>query len=558
MGSFGNFRGCLAAVLITTLVADVLRQDSECPCTPSGDTIPLKGGAAESHLLCIDDNSVGRAFFAKLSPKQINLNYKFLEDDFGAEEAASSSLVQYSRDGCDVVIRLIVKDGPLQSKNEKCPGVCKSTPSILVPTSFLNAVLQNKEASFPMCSLNLTTSYHHGKVSCVYTSLGHVLRTISIRRLLECEDMKDPLLSNWDYIPINSTDVRHVIDDDASRQHEHDLQLSLLSKRKVYGVIIWAASVSRIRIAHNQATVLRLQAKVTKDVHRIVGWIGTEDLYPCNGRKRCIPTTNDSSGDLYHSYMPATINHLSSTAAGWTCAQRRPLRVTAHVTKLYDPEFVVLGDDDTFVNIKMLSYDSILGMYIRQTMNTQKIVLGDLRMWYVTKFGFFYGGGGYLFGKSVIDSLNSFTIQGRHGTDKDDYRTPDQLDKLGILEEAIPLSKELCPDCVRVWPTNSSTTLQYKTADLGVRVVDMCVNMMAGAGTCYHSDHAFSRCLAHAVYASFKNAYQGISITSAAGTLHMVMTYDGNGCDLSKELTCHRHVAIPHNPALPPLYVAKH
>jgi hypothetical protein len=191
-------------------------------------------------------------------------------------------------------------------------------------------------------------------------------------------------------------------------------------------------------------------------------------------------------------------------------------------------------------------------------MNTQKIILGDLRLWHVTKVGFYYGGGGYLFGKSVITSLNSFTIEGRNGTDKDDYRYPDQLDKLGLLEEAIPLSAWLCHDCVRLRGKDDSTTLQTKTADLAVRVVDMCVNLMAGAGTCYHSDHSVSRCLAHAVYANFENAQKGINVTSAAGTLHMVMTYDGDGCDLSKELTCHRHVAIPHNPALPPLHVAKH
>jgi hypothetical protein len=38
-----------------------------------------------------------------------------------------------------------------------------------------------------------------------------------------------------------------------------------------------------------------------------------------------------------------------------------------------------------------------------------------------------------------------------------------------------------------------------------VRLVDLCTNVFSEEDTCYHSDHALSRCFAHAAYADIWN-----------------------------------------------------
>ena len=42
-------------------------------------------------------------------------------------------------------------------------------------------------------------------------------------------------------------------------------------------------------------------------------------------------------------------------------------------------------------------------------------------------------------------------------------------------------------------------------SSLQVRLVDLCTNVFSEEDTCYHSDHAMSRCFAHAAYADIWN-----------------------------------------------------
>lgn len=50
--------------------------------------------------------------------------------------------------------------------------------------------------------------------------------------------------------------------------------------------------------------------------------------------------------------MPRTF--IPSNSNGWVCAQRRPLRALSHVLLLYDPMYILLADDDTFVSKDIL------------------------------------------------------------------------------------------------------------------------------------------------------------------------------------------------------------
>ena len=51
--------------------------------------------------------------------------------------------------------------------------------------------------------------------------------------------------------------------------------------------------------------------------------------------------------------MPTS--RMNFAGASWSCGQRRPLRALAHTLSLYDPTFVVVGDDDTYINYPLLA-----------------------------------------------------------------------------------------------------------------------------------------------------------------------------------------------------------
>jgi hypothetical protein len=552
---------CLAFSLLFDDHSTILAvKETTCPCTDPADAKPIKPEARDQHTLCIDDTAIARKLFAKLSQRSLNLNYRLLEDDFEDQEEITGSSEKFTATGCDVMMKIALSSAVPSAKNERCPGVCKAIPFVLVPSSFISSVLNSTPSHFPLCTGNVATKFDDLKKSDGHISLGLVLRAIAIRRLQECEENKNPLNGTWDYVPSitnNLTNVTNAI----IRHPENNLVLILEPKRAVYGVIVWIASLTRLKLAQTQASVLRLQDRAFDDSKRIVGWVATEDVYPCYvWNKYCVPQGTTLQMAHYVKHMPRTINHMRSTAQGWTCAQRRPLRAVAHVTRLYDPDFLLLVDDDTFVNLKILQYGSVLSDYILSTMRMTQVVMGDMRTIMTTTKGFYYGGGGYLMGRSVLGNLSSTVITGRAAEDADSIRSAEQIKKLSVLREAKENSQRHCPNCVNVRKLKGlNSTLKYETADLQLRVVDLCVNMMANPGTCYHSDHSMTRCLAHAIYADTMSAgCKGMVINGNGGkTFNVSMCYDEAGCDALQSLTCHRHMADPTNPALPPLLTKK-
>jgi hypothetical protein len=547
LSPFG-LRVILTALLYSSQAVFIPSTSEEmCPCKPSLDTYPEKPQKDQTHLLCVADTDAARIFFANLSPKALNLNYRLLEDEL--DDDGGGGRVSGNRNvyGCDVLVKVVVRSQVTVSKNQHCPGVCRAIPFVVIPSYFLTSVLNSESTFLTMCSVNVTTSYNGGTIYDVNRSLGLVLRTIAIRRLQECEENKDPLLGNWDYIPLNPNDISDPFRGPALQRFTQDLLTLQEERRKVYGVVIWIGSNSRIRMVHDQFEVLRLQEKGIGDSKRIVGWAATEEVYSCSpGGKRCTPATRTG---VYKFNMPRTVNHKSTTSLGWVCAQRRPLRAMAHVLRLYDPDFLLVVDDDSFVNIKLLAYGTVLSSYILQTMSTQKIVLGDMRDETITIRGFYFGGGGYLMGRSVLQSLQSTFIESK-SEEVDDKRW--RRRGLGVLTEAYDLSSKQgdgCASCVIIRPpANDSTSRNLQPtiqADLSVRTIDLCVNMMAERGSCYHSDHSITRCLVYAIYADTMTAgCNGIHISSSNGSQALIsMCYDATDCDLSKALICHRHVA---------------
>ena len=541
-------------------------ENKRCPCDSSHDMFPKStfGGYAWNHrrLLCIDHRGGSSGIFASLSPQGLNLNHRRVKRNEYHQGKGNLTSVREGINGCDVVIKFVEKTTFHQLQAERCPGICRQVPLLIVPPLFLKALTDLTDGSFLMCSMNITTSEslvrsRMGVIgSNVSTTdrdlhIGLVLKTIAIRRLLECNEKENAVAdSSWDYNIVGRD--RAPLKSITSKVSQSDTTSAglLQSKRQVYGVVLWVASKSRILLAYNQARVLSLQDDNEIDTKRITGWIATEDVYPCDHAKnKCyLP----ASVECYNELMPRTYIHLPRSNDGWACGQRRPLRAIAHVLSIYDPDFMLVVDDDTYVNMNLIQYGSILSSYILSTMKDSNIIMGEMLGYGIGKNGFYYGGSGYLFGRGVITQLTGNYIESWKG-DGDSHRRADQIEKLGVLEEAIVTSEKLCPKCVTVQPYTGKAENVRRVAKLAVRVIDMCVNMMAQSGTCYHSDHSFSRCLAHGIYAeTVPIRCNGTDINPPNGSKYQFgMCWWRYVCHPSYTITCHRHFADPSDPSKP-------
>jgi hypothetical protein len=542
----------------------VILRGSHCPCVPSSDLSSSPGTFPDSSfptqlLLCIENTIAAHSLFYSLSPEKLNLNYRLIPEILkkGEKNSTKSALPE----NCSVVISIIEND----SQHERCPGVCKKIPSITLPLKFLKPSPQQNSSTYIRCSLNLTISH---PLNSGATFLADALKAIATRKLHECREIIKQFKYSWDY---NSTAAFRSKDDYGmiiNGVQKIPSETPSIAKRPVYGVVLWVASVSRLSVAENQLRSLSFQQKPRDgdDSKRIFGWIATEEVYPCMvGSNICSDKIVTKMGQSqYRETMPFTILDKKSTLPGWACAQRRPLRALAHVLHLYDPDFVLVVDDDTFVNAHFLSYMSPLGTYIMTVLRRENVVLGELNKYdkKVTKGGFYFGGSGYLMGRGVLSQLTSHTIASRRYSKSDWYRSRTQTTNLGILSEALQNTNASCTACIRAGePIKQDANEGFdgevfvtRIARLSVRVIDLCTNMMADTATCYHSDHSLTRCLAHGTYSDTKNAgcESHFNLTAGGNIYPMAMCYEGATCDLTTALTCHRYVSFVRNNTIVP------
>lgn len=318
-----------------------------------------------------------------------------------------------------------------------------------------------------------------------------------------------------------------------------------LTRRKVRGLIIWIGSISRFSMARAQIEVLQSQSNVAPN-DRIIGWLATEEIYNCRmGTTTC---TTLSPSLAYYNYMPTSA--LNVKTAGYNCAQRRPLRAMAHTLSLFDPDFLFVVDDDTFVNIDKLKLNGPLDTMIHEKQHAW--VMGQLTQGRkITRNGFFYGGAGYLMGKAVIDALTSHTIFGPPAT-ADTVRDPTQTEYLQIMYQALENAREVCPTCI----VDNENNAKLESSSYGwpktkielsgdTRLVDACMHIMSEEHTCYASDHAISRCVIHGAYAEAIDVdCWGKPYQSSAGSFEMGMCMGIEECT-DVQLTCHRWMADP-------------
>eukprot|EP01036_Dinobryon_divergens_P024741 gene24741-33215_t len=524
-----------------------------CPCRSSSshnifDEEKLVNLSSKVHVICMVKNM---AFDTLVSHAKHNASsfssYKFIT-------AADAKLVNvYSQDnesfpasalGCEVLIILTANAtvNDTEKMERRCPGVCKPFPMIEIPVPYLIPPYDFNQSI--LCSMTMGSALTHVGGNAhqqnahgsnqIARNLDNILHSIARRRMEECLERGLWPMGSFSRHDENSGGSvhRHVKYTNSSYLLPHK---SRFPRRKVYGLIIWIGSRSRYNMLVAQTEALRMQDYPLPDSQKIFGWIATEDSYAC---RKDFPGCK--SPYAYHWMMPST-KMAYDGKSGWGCAQRRPLRALSHTLLLFDPEFLLIVDDDTYVNVKLLNYGSIISnvmFHERQSAIAMGHLTGGNK---ITRGGFFYGGAGYLLTKGILERLVSFKLSGPQAV-ADSYRDNKHYNHLGVMEEVVMWSKKYCTDeCVKLTadtPPNEPHFIGNK-ADLKVRLVDICTNIFSEEDTCYHSDHALSRCFAHAAYADIWNVKcQGFKISTNPDLVTSMCM--GTDVCWPHVLTCHR------------------
>lgn len=501
-------------------------------------------------------------------------------------DAAEAKLVidEASFKDCDVTIEIIENSAHLQE--HVCPGICRPHPRAIVALDMLRVDPQeiNKDLT---CSMTLTDvfprnmdkkdQYHNNKQRVLDGDENDTQRSLRVRDVKEDEGDDVNSREHARLAILLDAIARRKVEECLESQYWTSGRRMALQKetrlrypehhrdppkRKVKGLILWISSLTRFSLARAQINILTKQKPATNSDSndRIVGWLATEETYPCRiGTTIC---TEVSDNLAYFNYMPTT--RLNVASAGYSCAQRRPLRSVAHLLKLFDPSWLLIVDDDTYVNFNLLTSNK-LQHYINTHMKENPAIMGQLTMGRkITKHGFFYGGAGYLLGQNILNRLTSHTLMGPPQWSANDI-DPVQMTALSVLKQTYLLSDKNCKGSTRgvtgggnggntcvfldrpydydkgegVAYGNHGTLLPVDTT-----VIDVCMNIMSEEHTCYHSDHALSRCFVHATYADIVNvACPGIELNG----MKVGMCMGTDKCDPDVHLTCHRWMPAPTN-----------
>jgi len=332
--------------------------------------------------------------------------------------------------------------------------------------------------------------------------MSEFFRLVFWRRIAECKEQK-----HW--VASISTDVQSS--DTYSKKLTAVSSKYHLTKRKIFSLVIWIGSLERFDLMESQSLVLQneqFDAYFNSYPSReyVVPFFSSEVTYSCR------PDSTQCKGKNPKFIPRSDINRMP---AGWACAQRRPLRTLAHVSLLFDPEFILMIDDDTFVNYELIVNRYKSDMY--GIMQRVPIVLGEFQgsESQLTNKGIFAGGSGYLISKAALERLVSNSSVHYAPDVRHHFRSPEQQRQLSVAIEAFQKGSSTCAeDCVDYDPLRHPPMRVHKPINsvddswkdqsgllpdgflkISVRLIDLCTNLMAGENTCLHSDHSLGRCL---------------------------------------------------------------
>lgn len=487
-----------------------------------------------------------------------------------------------------------------------CPGACRPVPRIDLSYTLLLGPGASSLSNDTLLTCTMTGAMVADMYSLTTASsatLSQLLRAVFWRRLMECYERKF-----WS--------TRYT--------STYSQPSSTVQKRPVFSFVMWIGSKAQNELIVEQSQVLMGQPFAGRD--GVIGWGATDEAYPCRTAGiKC----GYGRGHWFRRYLQtlpqSAVNYMP---AGWACAQRRPLRALAHVLLLLDPQLVVLLDDDTLLNYDLLmaKYGHYL---TQGAMARRPLVMGELggtwgEFGHVTKWGMFSGGAGYIFGRRTIEALTSYEVKyyefegpGKKVGDvkyTDPWRSRSQVYALSVFREAWERSEEYCdvrlangsvvtkqaaagggvvgantcvlsstpvlrtphtsthPPDTPDTPTHPMSSFFTNTSDfpsmvipLGVRLIDLCTNLMSHENTCHHSDHAIGRCLVYGVFADPVNS--GCHSTAPPGNplrdpfdladrqgVKVGLCFTAPVCNVSEQITCHRYkpkVTVTKGPPLP-------
>jgi hypothetical protein len=404
-------------VSVVKMEATLQNPYKDCPCVTQAKYYEstVKSLSKRSHMLCFIDNDEYRYFIGSFNETETTTNnsannnsssssklpfrYRAITPEVLLHSKVNFTSI-YEKDevkGCEVVINIVDDSFPIDKY--VCPESCKPIPYTEVKLSWLlfNAADAFNSTDGITCSMTFSELYkdrefihlynisrdlnnmasdemmynnnynnhhhhHHHRYHNHYQhrnnsyiihspkTVGALLKIISQRRFEECNEQH-----LWPTVTVGN------------RTHP-----KTTPPRQVFGLIIWVGSRSRLSLLHQQIKILSNQS-VDAD-KRIMGWMATEDQYDCRpGSTICY-----SNSPQYHPHLPTT--RLNVAASGWACAQRRVLRSLQHTLLLFDPQFMIICDDDTYVNINKLEHGGLLDKFIRKTLVKSNYVLGELTM----------------------------------------------------------------------------------------------------------------------------------------------------------------------------------
>ena len=318
-----SFRATIFALLISFLLIahgrNINYENRTCPCSfPEKEYFRSAGAKLILFQLCLQNFAHTRDLSIP-GIRVINLN----------KDKNQSNVV------CDMIIIFKSMKHP---RRRECPGICHPIPMLELSIKWISNFKHYKTFA-PICS------YDSGMFPKA-TSFSQFLEIIFYRRIQECYEQKE-----WnDVVP-----SKYVF------------------RRKVQMLIIWIGTTEKQELMSAQQQVLNNYTM--SGTRAFVGWQATEVLYACiPGTETCY---EDDESHEYLKHMPPTfIGHRRlKRNAGWACAQRRPLRALAHTLLLFDAEVVIIADDDTYVNLRLIT--SMLSGPVRRKLDREPIVLGE-------------------------------------------------------------------------------------------------------------------------------------------------------------------------------------
>ena len=529
----------LTRFAVVVLIVSVYTNSQHCPCQDA----PIEDYnhqfqrnlniSTDSLILCINDaNSDQKKLLQKLVLNGITLSFVKKGIDVTAD--------------CNVLLKIINRKDKISFPTfdrQLCPGVCRPIPemrilsnifvggnlnltadllltctldgSMVSPTATISSPSPSSTQSKVIGNFNSTTNISM-EIESDNAQLSALLRAMFWRRIMECYEKKF-----WG-TRYEQELLKPFTDQVVAPLSEWQADRNQISRRPVYSLIIWIGSQSKLSLIIEQAKVLIDQP--FRGSRSVIGWSATDETFSCRLDKvKCLQKKG-------RKFLPqSAINFMSE---GWACAQRRPLRALAHTLLLLDPEFVILLDDDSYLNYNLLQFkygDSLT----QGPMSVRALLMGELigavgDEGHLTKWGIFAGGGGYVINKKALQVLNGYELKYYEG---EGTRTPSILNisnddafrsnlhifylslyKLGKTNSEKYCKKEKGQHCIlpglpkpsRSLPTTTTTSInltsQFNSTSpsleviesaslsvtISVRLIDFCANMLANENTCDH------------------------------------------------------------------------